>query len=205
MTLERSTACRRLGVVSLEDLIELAQSLGTPVASRGQGPTVDLLFARNHGQTKRGLSEIYGKSCFPLHTDMAYLVRPPKFLILMSPRETSSPTLICQPWRILRNRRLIKCLLSEVFLIKNRRFLASVLSIDDGEFIWRYDPHCMMATSDKGNAILSELDAELKQESVTPINWSAGEAVLLRNDLALHGRAEVHPEEVRYLYRIAVV
>ena len=200
----RTSAYYRLGKVPVEGLLALARSIGTPIPSRKHGPLVDLLFARHKGTTDRSLGDIYGRDAFPLHTDMAYLVKPPRFLLLMCPRPTSTPTVVCTPQKLLQNRSLMTRLLSEVFLVKGHRFLASILSVDRGHARWRYDPHCMLPTTERGSALLSELSNELRHERVSFINWVPGEAMMLSNDLVLHAREAVPAKEDRYLYRIAI-
>lgn len=180
------------------DLLDLAYSLGQPVASRVNGPIIDKLIPLNRADAhKQSLSANYGTDNFPFHTDGAYFRIPPRLIILryISGIEKPTPTVICDLNNIDEESKSI--LKFSVWKIKSRGtdFLSSILS-EDGK-IFRYDK-CVMRPAVYKNENSEYFENLISNLPKTEINWTFNKTVVLNNWTSLHARPKVRNEEVNY-------
>lgn len=190
-----------------EMLWDLANSLGTPIPSRRDGPIIDNLFPLEKPQAHRSsLSAEYGIEDFPYHTDGAYMKSPPKYIILRYIKGIAQPT------------PTVICDLSNVSMEAKTNLEFHVWKVQsyDGAFytpilskersIYRYDP-CIMrpAINTKNNRNYFErtiITSAPKYE----IEWEQNKTVVIENWTTLHKRPKVSLNEIkfRHLQRIMV-
>lgn len=83
------------------DLLDLANQLGTPVASRRGGEIVELLRPRSTADApRRSLSAAHGLGTLPLHTDGAHHAVPPRYVLLRATTPSSCATTVIDSHQI---------------------------------------------------------------------------------------------------------
>lgn len=180
----------------------IAQSLGTPVAGRKRRVIEELAPTRREDAKSRSLSAIHGLSCFPLHTDGAHLIEPPRFIVLacVNPGSISIPTVLARFLDLGVDGK------AGVYLVRNgRRSFYSGIRDPSRPFI-RFDQGCMTPIDDHARhtmAAIADRGARIEQ---TAIHWRKGEVLILDNWNMLHGRGlrtpSVSPD--RRILRVSV-
>jgi alpha-ketoglutarate-dependent taurine dioxygenase len=162
----------------------IAQSLATPVAGRKRRMIEELAPTRREDAESRSLSAIHGLSCFPLHTDGAHLIEPPRFIVLacVNPGSTSVPTVLA------RFRDLGVDGKAGVYLVRNgRRSFYSSIRDPSRPFI-RFDQGCMTPIDDHARRTMDAIADSGASIEQTAIYWRKGDVLILDNWSMLHGR-----------------
>ena len=189
-----------------EDLQNLAEKFG-PVLSRHGGKFSQNLSPRYSNDAPSGTySAHFGFGEFPLHTDLAMHLMPPRLLLLRSITGASLvPTLLSDPVSAL-SQADQSFLRSAVFHIrgKSRSFLASALRNVRDSILLRWDP-VSMSPAGKRAAFARGILAEAAGATMTEWKWlGRGTVLVVDNWRMLHGRGLVDCEERRTLERLFV-
>jgi alpha-ketoglutarate-dependent taurine dioxygenase len=168
----------------------IARQLGEPL-TLARGDAVERLIPRTAIEaTPNSLSGRFGRGAFPLHTDLAHRLTPPRFMILgaaeVEPRAartvvTAAPELRSRERSVVRD---------GVFLVSNggRSFYSSILGA--GRPFIRFDTACMRPTDAHATEAERVFRECLKQEESVEITWQSGDILVLDNWNVLHGRTE---------------
>lgn len=196
---------------SESEFLLLAKELGTPIPSRKHSDLIDLLQPKQKEQAhKASLSNIYGETEFPYHTDGAYFTIPPKYICLRYLKGISKPT----STKILPILNYLKplekeCLFREFYFVRGRHFsfYTSILEkrIDKGDFFIRFDPGCMRSRNH--STYFEDLITEkIAFKNLVEIEWYEGKTIIINNWKTLHSRPHVQAEELNYrtLQRIMI-
>jgi len=198
---------KELYINSEPELLELAFSLGKPIASRINSPLIDnLVPLRPDDAHKHSLSANFGISQFPFHTDGAYFIKPPRYIILRYVQGVIEPTpTIFVNLEEIENIHKGR-LKYPVWKVKSRTstFYSSILS--DNDEIFRYDPCVMEPMNDKNNnkTYFENLIMSLPK---TVVDWSINKTIIIDNWKNIHSRPEVKAEEINFrtIQRILIV
>lgn len=192
------------------DLVQLAAMFGPVVPSACGRPLTDRLTVMDSSErSPRSLTGIYGRGAFPLHTDQAKVLRPPRFILLrLLEGDSKRPTLVARVNDII-SPTLMAELRRTVWLVDGGRgrFYSSVVSSTPAGVTYvRFDRHCMRPACPESECIARELDKALEKATPQEIQWEADSVVILDNWTALHGRGHaVHTgPEHRVLERALV-
>ena len=191
-----------------EQLLSLANGLGTPVATRtGSGLCYSLLPTEVDAAKPRSLSKIHAAGEFPLHIDTAHWLTPCRYIMLacLSPGRASRPTLLMDTRRLPLSEHQSSLLHSTPLRVKNGRnsFFSTIIS--KARSFVRFDPGCMTATTTDGLKALSVLARQNWPDYIETVHWEAGMVVVMDNWRILHGRGHAHcPDADRKLLRISI-
>jgi hypothetical protein len=158
---------------------------------------------------KYSMSETYGIAEFPLHTDRAHDLIPPRFVLLSRVRgEAVALTRVLPIHRLPLTTHDLQTLKREVWHVfyGRRRFLTSLVNdtLLSGEKIFRYDPCCMRPTTcgAKSPSILREA---IRDAEPTSFQLRSDATLVIDNWAALHGRSQVdEPSRARFFQRTLV-
>jgi hypothetical protein len=189
------------------EIQDLAILLGDPVSGRG-GAMVERLAPQAPDTAKpKSLSALHGRGSFPLHSDGAHWLKPPRFLLLAcaKPGEVPVPTLLQRFSDLGMSDSESKLCESATFLIRNgRRSFYSTVS-GNRPFV-RFDEGCMMPIGPDGEKAVRTITASAAHAKPTEIHWEAGDIWVIDNRRVLHGRghATAQASHDRLLFRISV-
>jgi len=191
-----------------ENLLSIANDLGTPVPSRKKGSLVEILKpVSGDAAHQQSLSRIFEEGEFPLHTDTAHWTTPCRYVLISCANNggsTRATTLLdIQKLELEEDERDL--LRTTVFSIKNGRssFFSSILS-SKRSFV-RYDPGCMRAVTPNADATLEILKKSRWKELIVRIEWEPGLTLIIDNWRLLHGRESCSQnDETRTLFRTLV-
>jgi alpha-ketoglutarate-dependent taurine dioxygenase len=204
---------------SRADLVQLAESLGTPVPMRPHGPTIEILTPTPSSMAPpASLSSLHGVGAFPLHTDGAHHRRPPRWVLLrcVEPGASQRPTYIADVRSLELDQEQVVELKRAVWRIRNgfRSFLASVIlpaklpsrNRETGKLFLRYDPGCMTPADVAFMDTAAMLCDHIGKVPPDLVDWDRDLAIVIDNWRVLHGRAPSPTTDtgVRRLERIAV-
>jgi alpha-ketoglutarate-dependent taurine dioxygenase len=161
-----------------------ARSLGTPVAGRKRRVMEELAPTRREDADPSSLSAVHGLSCFPLHTDGAHLIEPPRFIVLacVNPGSTAVPTVLTRFQDLGVDGK------GGVFLVRNgRKSFYSTICDRSRPFI-RLDQGCMTPIEDHARHTLDAIAESAARIEQTVIYWRKGDVLILDNWSMLHGR-----------------
>ncbi len=185
-------------------LAEAFQNVGVLRGSRRRGGPVDRLVPMpTEIARSQSLSARFGSGAFPLHTDGAYLRRPPRLLVLYCVRDTER-----RPTRLLRwdldppSAGLLSKLHRETYWFQNGRhsFLDTIVAPQRG-FV-RFDSGCMIPATRQASATLVELSTRLSARPCDDVHWVDGMALIIDNWRVLHGRGTAASFGTRTLLRL---
>jgi Taurine catabolism dioxygenase TauD, TfdA family len=186
----------------------IARLLGHPVGGRA-GQTIEALAPQEQASAKaRSLSVTHGLGSFPMHTDGAHRLQPPRFVVLVcaSPGTSPVPTTLarCRDLRISASERAR--LEAAPFLIRNgRRSFYSTICSRSRPFI-RYDAGCMVPQGKDSDAVFNPIAKRAMDARPAHVSWRTGDVLVIDNWDVLHGRglgsAEASPD--RKLLRMSV-
>lgn len=162
----------------------IAHSLGTPVAGRKRRVIEELAPTRREDAEPSSLSAVHGLSCFPLHTDGAHLIEPPRFIVLacVNPGSTAVPTVLTRFQDLGVDGK------AGVFLVRNgRRSFYSSIRDRSRPFI-RFDQGCMTPIDDHARHTMQALAESAARIEQPAIYWRKGDVLILDNWSMLHGR-----------------
>jgi alpha-ketoglutarate-dependent taurine dioxygenase len=186
----------------------IARQLGEPVLGRG-GQTIESLTPVTQPKANaKSLSVLHGHGSFPMHTDGAHRLRPPRFVILVcaSPGATPVPTTL-QRFRDLRVTAAERARLEAApFLVRNgRRSFYSTVCSPARPFI-RFDAACMVPQDAESQASACLIARCATEGGVTSVHWRIGDVLIIDNWNVLHGRGHGSGEASpgRKLLRVSV-
>jgi alpha-ketoglutarate-dependent taurine dioxygenase len=182
--------------------------LGEPIASRSRA-VVELLAPTPEVKAHaKSLSAAHGLGSFPMHTDGAHRLDPPRFIVLFcaSPGINPVPTILVRfnDLRFTRSERML--LDATPFLVRNgKRSFYSTITSASRSFI-RFDEGCMVPEDGSGQPLFQTITQRCRDAPVFSINWKPGDYIVIDNWHVLHGRgvgaAESSPD--RGLLRVSV-
>lgn len=191
-----------------QQLIALANQIGTPVATRSKGDICDTLKPTDASSANpNSLSEIHSLGEFPLHVDTAHWLTPCRYLILacLSAGSGDRPTLLLDTERLPLSPEQTSILRRTPFRVTNGRnsFFSAILS-KDRQFV-RYDQGCMASVRSSDKPVLDIFLASNWTDYVETIDWHKGKVIVIDNWRVLHGRGQAsHPDLDRTLLRISI-
>lgn len=191
-----------------EQLLALANGLGTPAATRSGGNLCDTLLPTEADAARpRSLSKVHAVGEFPLHNDTAHWLTPCHYVMLacVSPGSGSRPTLLLDTRRLPLNGHQILLLRSTPLRVTNGRnsFFSTILS-KARPFV-RFDPGCMTATTTNGAKALAVLARQNWPDYIETVQWKTGTVLVMDNWRMLHGRGHADgPDSDRTLLRISI-
>jgi alpha-ketoglutarate-dependent taurine dioxygenase len=192
-------------------LLEIANSLGEPIASPGH-PVIQSLLARpKNAAPKNSMSGLFGFGDFPPHTDVAHWHMPARYVLLRCASGTSStPTVLIDSSDFLtdRQRRQWGRTTWKVTRIASP-FLCSLTFSVDGIAAIRWDPCCLVPYGKRAEELLPEVIETLAlalRVSGHVMTWKSSESILvIDNWRVLHARPAVsEPPVRRELQRVLV-
>jgi alpha-ketoglutarate-dependent taurine dioxygenase len=189
---------------NLNDLLTLAKSIGEIIPSRkNSNDLIDTLTIKSKNNANpKSLSALFGDKDFPFHTDGAYLIEPPKYVILRSPKQVRNcPTLICKPtFTIADKDKLTK----NVWLVNGGRgkFYASILEGNDNDYNIRFDMACMRPALADFKSSADIMVSKIASTNIQEVNWKKNQCVIFNNWKLLHSRADATNAAERILERI---
>ena len=190
-------ALENQGYCVLEDISEarmwdIASELGSPMPETRDGQVLRLIRPQSERTSPPNtLSSRYGLSSFPFHTDAAYWLKPPRYVILrcVDPGEGNRCTLLSDTYTWLSKRKW-NILTRAVCAVAGRQpFLAAIAEYDENRgFAIRYDADCMKPTSNWAKEALALISTDHSNTPVTEIHWHSGELLVIDNKRLLHAR-----------------
>lgn len=193
------------------EFLHIGQELGAPIKSRKNGEIVDTLKPTMPIDAKsHSLSKIFGLNTFPYHTDGAYFLRPPKYILFRYKEGVESPTpTTLLPLLYHLNKEETEYLSREYWSVSGRdlNFYSSIVNYDvsTNSFFLRYDVGCMRCTN-KESLVDSLISSQINQGLHININWTPGKTLIVNNWRVLHNRPKVQIEElnIRTLQRLMI-
>lgn len=184
------------------DLLDLANQVGAPVASRRGGEIVEQLRPRStEDAPRRSLSAAHGLGPFPLHTDGAHHAVPPRYVLLRATTPSSCATTLIDSHQIDWQPEEREILSRGVLAVTGgaHGFLTTILT----STWFRFDEGCMKPANATGLHAL-ELTRGRISSGALKLPWAPGMTLLLDNWRCLHGRDATAAEPDRRLTRILV-
>src|SRR6266403_1647967 len=186
----------------------IASLLGDPVTGRAGQKIEPLVPTVQSGANAKSLSVMHGLGSFPMHTDGAHRLQPPRFVVLVC----ASPGTFPVPTTLLRFRDLQVTaperarFESAPFLVRNgRQSFYSTICSPSRPFI-RFDESCMVPQGAESEASAKLIAHRAVEVGFTSVHWRTGDVLVLDNWNVLHGRglgaAEASPD--RKLLRVSV-
>jgi hypothetical protein len=197
------------GIASRSKLLDLARSLGRPLASPS-GELVKELIPTSRAEARRGtLSETHGFGPFPLHTDTAFWPVPSRYLVLRAHGDIRRYTSILSFAELFRGATTDLCDFARrsVWLVRTQSgsFYCSMKFRARNTIGWRYDQQCMSPANEAAHQTRELLGARLTHSRIQCIHWTEDLALVLCNWNVLHGRGPSPREESgRILDRVYV-
>jgi hypothetical protein len=186
----------------------IARRLGNPIRGRAGRKIEPLIPTKQTGANAKSLSVVHGLGSFPMHTDGAHLLQPPRFVVLVCASPGTAPV----PTTLLRSRDLHTTeqerdlLEAAPFLVRNsRRSFYSTICSRSRPFI-RFDEGCMVPQGKEAQASAWLIAHRAKEVGVTAVHWRIGDVLIIDNWNVLHGRglAGTQASPDRKLFRLSV-
>ena len=195
--------------VDADDLLGFAAALGRPHPDpRDRVLVKDIRPQPKDTANTNTLSSRYGMGAFPVHTEAAYLRKPPRFLMLycVEPGSGGRTTVLLDAATLFS--RLPDARRPGTWVVKagRRPFLCDVLwrQAPNG-FGIRYDRECLFP---RGPAALAEeqsIREFIALSMPTPIEWASGQLLVIDNHRMLHGRGGSNNDDPdRWLKRVLI-
>jgi alpha-ketoglutarate-dependent taurine dioxygenase len=168
----------------------IAKLLGNPVTGRSRQEIEPLTPTKRPSANSKSLSVVHGLGSFPMHTDGAHRLQPPRFVVLVCASPGTSPV----PTTLIRFRDL-KISASErarldasPFLVRNgRRSFYSTICSPSRMFI-RFDAGCMVPQGTESEAGAKLIAHRANEIGFTLMHWRTGDVLVMDNWTVLHGR-----------------
>jgi hypothetical protein len=168
----------------------IAKLLGDPIHGRTGQKIEPLIPTEQARANAKSLSVVHGLGSFPMHTDGAHRLNPPRFVVLVCASSGTSPV----PTTLIRFRDLEVTasertrLEAAPFLVRNgRRSFYSTICSPSRMFI-RYDAGCMMPQGSESEASLKLIAHRASEVGFTLVHWRTGDVLVIDNWNVLHGR-----------------
>ena len=197
------------GVNDKDSLLELARSLGSPIAG-ADGQLVREWVMHRTAARSCTLSATFGTASFPLHTDTAFWKVPARFLVMRAIGDVRRPTIVCPFSELfaLTSERLMEAGRRAVWMLTSSTgpvYCGMTFRASDQGRGFRYDRQCMAPVNSAAREVDEYMHFEAVDTAVRPVSWADGIAVVIANWQALHGRGPEPPHEAeRILQRIYV-
>jgi hypothetical protein len=174
-----------------EAVASAVHQVGTPVRARDGRPGFERLIPHEANNARqRSLSRDHGLGMFPLHTDCAHWVAPPRWTIAWCETNEERRCTLLLPWATLRAGVVDRG--PATFLVRNghRSFFTTVGTQA------RIDGSCMVAQTSTARALLAAAEEFVDASVVVSVEWHPGTILVLDNHRVLHGRG-VPPTDAR--------
>ena len=200
-----------------QDLVRVAQSIGTIIRiqshlPRSDIPTVQNLRPRQKNMASKNQSSAqFGLSAFPLHTDLAHWIQPPRYALFRC-----IVGFKCVATRLLHYRNAVEAMGADTFsraLFRPRRalygqilsLLPTRLRLGSGDGM-RWDPIFIKPMNESAYRVVDVMRDEYWQENCTKTVSLVyfGDTLLIDNLRCLHGRdavtLEATPRQLERIY-----
>ncbi|MEH2549081.1 hypothetical protein V1283_005726 [Bradyrhizobium sp. AZCC 2262] len=186
----------------------IAKLLGNPVTGRSGRKTEPLIPTKQASANAKSLSVVHGLGSFPMHTDGAHRLQPPRFVVLAcaSPGTSPVPTIMIRFRDLQISASERQRLEAAPFLVRNgRRSFYSTICSPSRMFI-RFDAGCMMPQGAESEASASLIAHRAGEVGFTPVHWRMGDVLVIDNWNVLHGRGlgATEASDDRKLLRVSV-
>lgn len=189
-------------------LLDFARTLGTPMVGRKR-EVIETLAPRGRTEAHgNSLSAMHGMAAFPLHTDGAHRVNPPRYVVLAcrDAGKSSTPTVLARFNDLPLSGEDRTALGNAPFLVRNSRRSFYTTVCDESDKLVRYDRGCMVPVGEAGETAAVALDQALQQVPRHEFHWKEGDVLVIDNWQVLHGRGQddgrVSPD--RILFRVSI-
>jgi L-asparagine oxygenase len=203
----RADGFATIGSFASERLLPLCRLIGVPRGDVRDPRIVRALQPQPVGAARSNtLSSRYGTGPFPFHTEGAYWLTPPKFVVLycVNPGGGARPTLLADSdsWQLDDSARGL--LENAGWKVTARRpFLSSVFDRRGDRVRVRFDQECMVPFTADADSARTLLMQQLEQREGIEIRWSAYDLLVIDNERMLHGRGDtLIPDPDRILHRV---
>jgi alpha-ketoglutarate-dependent taurine dioxygenase len=198
-----------LNGVDVEALLPVARELGHPRPDPKDRVLVkDIRPQRVTEANANTLSSRYGMGSFPLHTEGAYLRKPPRFLLLYCVRPGSGgrTTALLDGVDIFSRFSCPRRPGTWVAKAGRRPFLCHVLWRNPlKNFGIRYDRECLFPQGRAAQAEEQLISEFMSKSMIMTIAWAEKQLLIINNLRMLHGRGETHfDDRDRWLKRVLV-
>ncbi|EIG58036.1 TauD/TfdA family dioxygenase [Bradyrhizobium sp. WSM1253] len=191
-----------------EDLLRFSRRLGDPVPGRMRANVEVLRPLAPEAARPRSLSALHGSNTFPLHTDGAYRLLPPQFILLacQCPGTRSVPTVLVHFADIQITNREKSGYEGAPFLVSNGRRSFYTTIVQPGRGFIRFDMGCMTPASVEAVHVQAAIQSQLDCCMMATIHWREGDVLIIDNWSVLHGRGEaaIAASPDRCLVRVSV-
>lgn len=190
----------------INEIRRLGQLFGTRAAGR-TGALEEVVCPQTATSAHpRSLSARYGLNALPLHVELSHRPRPCRYLLLgcIEPGSSSTGTKLLD-WRTLGfTADELDLLETAPILVRTgrRSFYSTILSAD--HTFLRYDPGCLEAVDDRGQAALRLVEHRLVNGVLEVHQWHRGDVLIIDNWRMLHGRGPSKVGSGRRIVRILV-
>jgi TfdA family taurine catabolism dioxygenase TauD len=168
----------------------IAKRLGNTVTGRAGQKIEPLIPTEQARANTKSLSVVHGLGSFPMHTDGAHRLEPPRFVVLVCASPGMSPV----PTTLIRFRDLEVTasertrLEAAPFLVRNgRKSFYSTICSASRMFI-RYDAGCMIPQGSESEASVKLIAHRAREVGPTLVHWRTGDVLVIDNWTVLHGR-----------------
>jgi hypothetical protein len=190
-------------------LLDLARSIGFPVASPTGELVKEIRVTPNFRARARTLSAVYGRGEFPLHTDTAFWPTPARYIVLRVRGDTRRYTKLRAFEEVLSNcgGRILTLVDQSIWRVRGATssFYCTLSYRLQGRTVWRYDNECMFPANRAAREVKGIFEVLMKGNTEERISWSGDDAVILSNWRVLHGRGPApQDEDERILERVYV-
>jgi alpha-ketoglutarate-dependent taurine dioxygenase len=169
---------------------DIARLLGNPITGRAGQRIEPLIPTKQVWANARSLSVMHGLGSFPMHTDGAHRLQPPRFVVLVcaSPGRSPVPTTLIR-FRDLRISASERTRLEAApFLVRNgRRSFYSTICSPSRMFI-RFDAGCMRPQGSESESSVKLIADRASEVGFTLAHWRMGDVLVIDNWNVLHGR-----------------
>jgi hypothetical protein len=186
----------------------IADLLGDSVAGRAGQKIESLTPTQQARAHAKSLSVVHGLGSFPMHTDGAHRLQPPRFVVLVcaSPGTSPVPTTLLRFRDLQVNASERARFEAEPFLVLNgRRSFYSTICSRFRPFI-RLDEGCMVPQGAESEATIKLIAHRAREVGFTAVHWRTGDVLVIDNWNVLHGRglgaSETSPD--RKIFRMSV-
>lgn len=192
-------------IYSQAEMISLSKSIGS-IIPHPNGKSIVALTSSNGEKSLTGtLSNIYGLSEFPLHTDTAFWGVPARYVVMgmVSTSECTTNYISLQEIDEFMSGELFNKARRAIYLIETfegSKYTSPVFYMA-GSYGFRFDPNIMTPVNSHAKKFHKELSAALEKIEVRKVEWSGNKAIVFDNWKYLHGRSAVKNEN-REIFRI---
>lgn len=194
-------------VFTEQQLISLAQKLGS-IVPHENGKKIHRLIAKSGNNSVKGtFSQRYGYKSFPLHTDTAFWSLPVNHVVMWMKERNACSTKLLDTLTFSNDlqAKLVDLAKKSIFLLKTierSKFISGYVKSASGNGL-RFDPSCMTPRNEESHKFI-ELLKSCERAATKDIEWSGNKALIMNNYLTLHGRTSASEKDNRVLTRIYI-